>query len=312
MSLIEDFTLSIIIPCHNEEGNINVLYHDIRSSIDSIEIEFIFIDDCSTDDTLDVIKKLCAEDKAVKYISFSKNFGHQSAIKAGIDYATGDCVVCMDADMQHPPNIINKMIVYWKNGYEVVYSIRKNQKGLSFGKRITSHLYYLVINGLSDTKISHGAADFRLLDRKVVEVLKNEINEYHLFYRGLINWLGFKKIDVEYTPDKRFSGQTKYSYRKMMSLGLDGLTSFSVRPLKFAILLGLIISFIAAIYAIYILYVALFTDNTVKGWTSVILSVLFIGGVNMVLLGIIGEYLGKIFVQVKNRPHYIIRKSNFR
>lgn len=310
MTQVKKQIISVVIPCYNEDGNIELLYNKIKSSTENETIEYVFIDDNSSDSTLSVIKKLSEEDSSVKYISFSRNFGHQSALKAGLENATGDCVISIDADLQHPPGIIIALINKWREGYDIVYTIRKDIANTNPLKKVTASLFYRLINRLSEVKIEKGAADFRLLDRKIVNILIEDISEYHLFYRGLVSWVGFEQFGIEYVPEKRFTGKTKYSIQKMISFAVTGITSFSVKPLKFAILLGAFISFVSLIYSIYILYVWFFTDKAIEGWTSVILSVLFIGGVNMILLGVIGEYIGKIFIQTKNRPHYIIKQTN--
>ena len=302
--------ISLIVPCYNEEGNVSKLYHALKQILEDYRIEFVFVDDCSTDDTLAVIEALAAEDPAVKYVSFSRNFGHQSALRAGLEYATCDCVISLDADMQHPPELLPDMIRLWKEGYDIVFTLRQDVAKLPWFKRFTSSLFYKLINGLSEVHVQKGAADFRLIDRKIVDVLVHDITEYHLFYRGMINWIGYRQIGIPYTPNARLSGKTKYSFRKMVNLALDGVTSFSIKPLKFAIVLGMLLAAFSAVYALFALGMALFTDQTVRGWTSVILSILFIGGVNMILLGIIGEYIGKIYMQVKKRPHFLVKKTN--
>ncbi len=204
-----NFKVSVVIPCFNEQENISFIYDDLIKIIDDYsEYEIIFIDDGSTDNTLDIIKKLTVYNKSVKYLSFSRNFGHQNAIKAGLDYSSGDCVISLDADLQHPPEIIDKMIKKWLEGYDVVYTIRINAK-LSFYKRITSKLFYKIINILSSTKIQQNAADFRLLDKKVVEQIR-EIKENYLFIRGLVSWIGFKQTFIKYKSKERFAGNTKY------------------------------------------------------------------------------------------------------
>jgi dolichol-phosphate mannosyltransferase len=304
-----DMEISIIIPCYNEEGNITELYKKIKSILDEKKIEFIFIDDNSKDSTLSIIEKLADNDKTVKYVSFSRNFGHQSALRAGLEKASGNCVITMDADLQHPPEVLKSLFSKWEEGYDIVYTIRRDNAINPF-KRLSSAFFYKFSNYLSDVQLENGSADFRLLDKKIVDILVNDISEYHLFYRGLVSWVGFKQIAIEYNSNKRFTGKTKYSFGKMLSFAANGITSFSVKPLRYAVLMGVFISFITAIYSIYILYVSIFTDKTIEGWTSVILSVLFIGGVNMILLGIIGEYIGKIFMQSKNRPHYLVKKTN--
>lgn len=304
-------TVSIVIPCYNEEGNIIELYKRVKSVLNEKQVEFIFIDDNSSDSTLSIIETLSDKDTAVKYISFSRNFGHQSALKAGLESASGDCVITMDADLQHPPEILKSLLVKWEEGFDIVYTIRKDDF-INPLKRLSSTLFYKISNYLSDVQLKNGAADFRLLDKNIVDVLVHDISEYHLFYRGLVSWVGFNQVAVAYNSDKRFTGKTKYSLRKMLSFAATGITSFSVKPLRYAVILGIFISFITVVYSIYILYVSIFTDKTIAGWTSVILSVLFIGGVNMILLGIIGEYIGKIFMQSKNRPHYLIKKTNIK
>ena len=305
-----NFKVSIIIPCFNEENNVDILYKKIKEVLTGIDVQLLFIDDCSSDNTLGSIELISQSDLNVKYVSFSRNFGHQNALKAGLEYADGDCVISMDADLQHPPELITSLIEKWQEGFDIVYTIRKDNENVSFLKKISAFLFYKIINKISDIEIKKGTADFRLMDKSVVKVLNNDIKEYHLFYRGLIPWIGYTQFGIEYTPNKRSSGKSKYSFLKMLKLALDGITSFSIKPLKLAILLGLMLSLFSGLYSLYALGMFIFTDETVKGWTSILLSVLFIGGINMILLGIIGEYIGKIYIQTKNRPHYIIRKTN--
>lgn len=310
MNNIKKQKISIVVPCYNEEGNIEVIYQRINTSIPDKELEFIFVDDNSSDKSLAIIEALAKHDKAVRFVSFSRNFGHQNALRAGLEYATGDCVISMDADLQHPPDLLPSMIKKWEEGHDVVYTVRKDVENVSLLKKQTSLLFYKLLNCFSEVAIEQGAADFRLIDRRVVNILINDITEYHLFFRGLISWVGFKQTRIEYIPQKRFSGRTKYTLKKMLNLATNGITSFSVKPLKFAVVLGLMISLLSVFYGIYVLYLHFFTDQTIQGWSSVILSVLFIGGVNMILLGIIGEYIGKLFIQSKNRPYYLIKKTN--
>jgi dolichol-phosphate mannosyltransferase len=252
------------------------------------------------------------KDIDVKYLSFSRNFGQQSALRAGLEYSTGDCVISMDADLQHPPELLIEMISKWEEGYDIVYTIRKDIENVTVFKNITASVFYKLINYLSDIEIKQGSADFRLLDKRIVKILTNDITEYHLFYRGLISWIGYNQTSIEYIPKRRFSGKTKYSVLKMINLAIDGITSFSIKPLKLAILLGLILFILSGIYGLYALGMSVFTDQTVKGWTSVILSILFVGDINMVLLGIIGEYVGKIYIQSKKRPYFLLKKTNIR
>lgn len=303
-----NFLVSIVIPCYNEESNINQIYNSLSSYIKDFNYEIFFIDDGSTDNTLENIKTINKSDKHVKFISFSRNFGHQNALKAGYDSANGDCVICLDSDLQHPPELIPEMINLWQKGYKIVSTIRKD-KSSGFFKKFTSKIFYKLINKLSEVKIEDGAADFRLLDKQVVQELK-KLNEKFLFYRGLIPWLGFSQIQLEYIASPRFSGKTKYSFSKMLHFASDGITSFSVKPLKVSIYLGFTIAFIAFLYILYAIYIALFTENAVTGWTSTIISVLFIGGIQLIMIGIVGNYLGKLFMENKNRPNYIIKEKN--
>lgn len=302
--------ISIIIPCFNEEGNIKPMYERLNTVLRNYNTEIIFIDDCSNDNTLANIEQISGMDDRVRFVSFSRNFGHQSAIKAGLDYAKGDCVISIDADLQHPPQIIEDLIKKWEDGYEVVYTVRLDDHNTAFFKKRTAKVFYSLLNSLSDVNIDKGTADFRLLDRRIVEIFRNSISEYHLFYRGLISWVGYNQIGLPYSPNVRLTGNSKFTYIKMLSFALDGITSFSIRPLKLASVTGLLITFVATIYAIYVLYAAIFTEHVVQGWSSVLISILFLGGMNMVLLGIIGEYIGKIYMQSKKRPHYLVKKGN--
>lgn len=305
---MNELKISIVIPTFNEEGNIEILYQKISEAFEQIahsNFEVIYVNDGSSDGSLEKVKQLGQIDSRVKFISFSRNFGHQNALKAGLDYADGNAVISMDADLQHPPALIPEMIRLWKEGNEVVYSIRKDGKELSFFKKMTSKLFYKIVNYLSDTKLEEGTADFRLLDRKVVNALRN-YNESNLFFRGIIPTLGFKQIGIQYQPQERFSGTTKYSFSKMLKFALTGITSSSAKPLYFSIYLGLFFAVIAFLYGIYAIYVSLFTNDAVLGWTSLIASILFIGGLQLIMMGIVGVYLGKLFTQSKNRPNYII------
>lgn len=304
-----DFKVSVIIPSFNEESNIKPLFDAISKNTKEYNVELIFIDDGSSDKTLENIKNLASQSIDIKYISFTRNFGHQNALKAGYDFATGDCIISMDGDMQHPPELIPEMIRLWQQGYKIVSTKRKHTKSLSFFKRFTSRLYYKILNFFSEIKIENGSSDFRLLDKKVVQELK-KFNENYLFFRGLIPWLGFSQIQLEYIESQRFSGKTKYSFSKMLHFASDGITSFSVKPLKISIYLGFIIAFIAFLYILYAIYISIFTNNAITGWTSTIISILFIGGIQLIMIGILGNYLGKLFMENKKRPNYIIKEKN--
>jgi glycosyltransferase involved in cell wall biosynthesis len=305
--------VSIIIPCFNEEGNIYKLYETLENNISTdYNWEFIFVDDGSSDQTIEKIKALNEKDQRVKYISFSRNFGHQYALKAGLDFCNGDCAISMDADLQHPPSLMKEMLKFWEEGNQIVYSIRKDDENTSFLKRKTSKIFYSFINYLSEIDINQGAADYRLLDRQVIEIIKVDIKEYNLFLRGLISWVGFNQIGIEYYPEKRFSGASKYSYKKMINFALTGITSFSVKPLRVSMLIGFFLSIFSFIYGIYALIVVLFHFQNVSGWASIIACVLFIGGIQLMILGILGEYIGKIYFEVKKRPLYIIKETKIK
>ena len=305
--------VSIIIPCFNEEGNIYKLYETLENNISTdYNWEFIFVDDGSSDQTIEKIKALNEKDQRVKYISFSRNFGHQYALKAGLDFCKGDCAISMDADLQHPPSLMKEMLKFWEEGNQIVYSIRKDDENTSFLKRKTSKIFYSLINYLSEIDINQGAADYRLLDRQVIEIIKVDIKEYNLFLRGLISWVGFNQIGIEYYPEKRFSGASKYSYKKMINFALTGITSFSVKPLRVSMLIGFFLSIFSFMYGIYALIVVLFNFQSVSGWASIIACVLFIGGIQLMILGILGEYIGKIYFEVKKRPLYIIKETKIK
>lgn len=303
--------VSVIIPCFNESENISALVRTFEKLPEKYTYEIIFIDDGSKDTTLQEIIKAADTYSNIKYVSFSRNFGHQNALKAGFDHASGDCVVMMDADLQHTTATINLMIEKWEEGFEVVLAKDNVQQSAVFLKKYSSKLFYKFFSALSGISQTSMGSDFRLVDRSVVTILVNDINEYHLFYRGIMGWLGFRQCVVEYSSGKRLHGKTKYSIKKMASLALNGTTSFTVKPLRLITITGFIISLFSFCYGIYALYVFLFTDQAITGWTSVILSILLIGGLQLFFLGIIGEYLGKMFFEVKKRPHYLIRTKNF-
>jgi len=303
---------SIVVPVMNEEGNVELISKKIIDALrnnDSYEI--LFIDDGSTDNTLSILKQLHISNPKIKYISFSRNFGHQSALKAAIDHAKGDCVISLDGDLQHPPELIPDMIEKWKiGGYDIVYTIRNEDRKLSFFKRTSSWLFYYVLNQLSDITIKPGSADFRLLDRKVIESIR-QFQESPLFFRGIIPWVGFRQYAIEYTPRERFSGSSKYSLRKMYNFALNGILSFSVKPLFLPIYLGTIIFFLTFCFGIYAIIQKIIFHHSVQDWVAVIIVISFIGSIQLIVLGIMGVYLGKLFIDSKNRPPYIIReKSN--
>jgi dolichol-phosphate mannosyltransferase len=302
--------VEIIVPAHNEEHNIQPLYEEISNVFKTTDYKFkiIFVDDGSTDATLATIKDLSIKDEHVHYITFSRNFGHQNAIKAGLDYCKGEVVVMMDCDLQHPPNLIAELLRHYEQGYDIVRTHRAENHTASLMKKKTSAWFYQFMNKFSDINLEEGSADFRLISGDAVHYLR-QFNEYDLFYRGLIKWIGFNQISIKYEPEARRSGTTKYTYKKMLSFGLKGFTSFSIRPLYVAAYLGMIFSLLSTFYIPYIIY-AFYNNREVQGWASVLASVVFFGGLNLMILGVIGIYLGKLFIQNKNRPHYIVKESN--
>jgi dolichol-phosphate mannosyltransferase len=302
--------ISVIIPAYNEAGNVEIITQKVSEQLKAFDsYEIIFIDDGSTDTTLEEIKRITKSECAIKYISLSRNFGHQKALKAGLDHAKGDCVISMDGDMQHPPELINKLIEKWKEGYDVVYTVRNEAKDTGLMKKMTSVVFYKILNKISDVDIPLGAADFRLLDKKVVNELRG-FKENWLFIRGLVSWLGFKQTGVEYRVQKRYTGNSKYPVSKMIAFAIQGITSFSILPLRISILLGFLFSTGSFLYAVYALFAKYILKVAIVGWTSILLSVLFLGGIQLIFLGVIGEYLGKMFIETKNRPNYVIKEKS--
>lgn len=302
--------VTIIVPVHNERDNVAAMAKTIKRIFTDLPYRYnlLFVDDGSSDNTLQEIKKLTVQDENIRYISFSRNFGHQAAIKAGVDKADGDCVITMDGDMQHPPHLIPRLLEKWEEGYDVVYTVRKEDKNLPFLKRATSNLFYRVLNWLSDIRLEKGTADFRLMNRNVVNVLKN-LQEFEPFFRGLVKWAGFKQLPFEYQPDQRKSGASKYTSKKMIRFALQGITSFSIRPLYAATYIGFTFAALSTLYIPYALH-SYYFGYTISGWTSVIVTIIFFGGLQLMILGIIGIYLGKLFMQNKHRPVYIVKESN--
>lgn len=301
--------ISIVFPVFNEAGNIESLLQRVEQHVPKqYGYEYLFIDDGSSDETLALIKKLGKTDRRVKYLSFTRNFGHQHALRAGLDTAVGAAVISMDGDGQHPAELLPKMIREWERGAKIVYTRRANDPNLSAMKNLTSNFFYRLINLMSETKIEVGAADFRLLDREVVETLK-ALPESTLFLRGLVTWSGYSAKALDYRPGRRSWGKSKYTYPRMLQLAVDAITSFSIVPLRLATVIGFFMAMATGLYGLYAI-IAWFTDwQVITGWPSVIISVLFIGGLQLMILGIIGEYIGKIFMETKKRPLYIVKEQ---
>jgi glycosyltransferase involved in cell wall biosynthesis len=303
-------SVSIAIPVFNEEENISVLFDRLKTILRELPytFEILFIDDGSTDGTYLAIKALQQHDPRVKALSFSRNFGHQAALTAGLQFATGDAVITMDGDLQHPPSLIPTLIEKWQEGFQIVYTTRESTVDEPFFKKITSHVFYRIINAFSDTHVQPFGADFRLLDRSVVNSL-NTLEERDRFLRGLIGWMGYSATGVPFTADARMAGTSKYSTRKMMKFALDGILSFSAAPLHLVTYLGLIVSVLSFLYGFYSIYAYFFTSLTIPGWTSILVAVLFLGGIQLISIGFVGEYLIRIYNEAKGRPLYIIKDT---
>ncbi|MGE6630193.1 glycosyltransferase family 2 protein [Bacillus sp. NPDC077027] len=301
---------SIVVPVYNEELVIHESYQRLKTVMDSTgeAYELLFVNDGSKDRTSEMIKGYCQQDPSVKLIDFSRNFGHQIAITAGMDYARGNAVIVIDADLQDPPELILEMIEKWKEGFEVVYAVRTHRKGETFFKKQTAAMFYRVLRKMTEVDIPIDTGDFRLIDRKVCNEMR-KIQEKNPFVRGLVSWIGFKQTAVEYVRDERLAGETKYPLKKMLKLSMDGLTSFSYKPLKLASFAGIILSAIGFVSMFIVLYLKLFTDSTITGWSSLIVIQLFFSGIILFMLGMIGEYIGRIYDEAKDRPLYIVRDS---
>lgn len=303
--------ISVIIPMYNEEAVIAETYRRLsdvmRRTGESYEL--LFINDGGTDRSPDIIRELSRRDDSVKLIDFSRNFGHQIAVTAGMDYASGDAVVIIDADLQDPPELILDMLDKWHEGYEVVYAKRSKRKGESLFKKWSASLFYRVLHASTEVPIPVDTGDFRLIDRKVCDEM-NRLGERNPFVRGLVSWTGFRQVAIEYERDERLAGETKYPLKKMIKLSLDGLTSFSHKPLKLAGYAGAIMSAAGFVYMLYAIAMALFTDSTMRGWASTICLMLIFNGVTLIMLGVIGEYIGRIYDEVKGRPLYIVRETH--
>ena len=304
--------ISIVIPMYYEEQVAEECYKrvtNVLKSIENYDYEIIFINDGSKDKTLDILEKLAQNDGKVKVISFSRNFGHQAAVTAGLKYVSGDAVIIMDADLQDPPELIPDMLKYWENGYDVIYGKRKKREGEAVFKLLTAKVFYETLNKLSDVEIPKDTGDFRLVDKKVVDVINN-LPEHNKFLRGLFSWVGFKQYAYEYERKERVAGKTKYPLKKMIKLAKDGIFSFSTKPLKIVGGLGIISVIISIVILVYaILSYAYNWNNLTAGWTSMMCTMTFLGGVILISLWMIGEYIGRIYEETKQRPQYIIEKT---
>jgi glycosyltransferase involved in cell wall biosynthesis len=303
--------VSIVIPCYNESEVIEETVKQLIlfcAEITGLRIELIFVDDGSSDNTRELLRVLAFADKRIKIIGFSRNFGHQIAVTAGIAVSKGDAVVLLDADLQDPPALIHKMIEKWHNGFDVVYGTRIERAGESVFKLVTARLFYRMLNKFSDVPIPLDTGDFRLMSRRAADALVS-MPEKARFVRGMVSWVGFRQIGIPYKRSPRFAGKSKYPLRKMLSFAIDGLLSFSTKPLRVSVAVGLISAGLALIGIVYALILRIFTNIWVEGWTAIMIASLFLGGVQLLSVGILGEYIGRIYNEVKGRPLYIIDES---
>lgn len=307
---MKNIVISVVVPVYNEEAVIHESYSRLDRVLKGLDepYELIFVNDGSRDATAGIIRGICEADSCVRLIDFSRNFGHQTAITAGMDYASGEAVVVIDADLQDPPEVIPEMIAKWREGFDVVYGQRAQRKGETLFKRFTSAAFYRLLQRLTDVDIPVDTGDFRLIDRKVCDALKS-VKERNRYVRGIISWLGFRQTGVEFIREERFAGETKYPFKKMLRFAFDAIASFSYKPLKLATYMGLTVSFAAFAYILVVVYQKLFTDTTVTGWASTMAVNLFFNGVVLMMLGIIGEYIGRIYDEAKGRPLYVVREE---
>ncbi len=308
--------ISVVTPVLNEEGNVEVLYNEVKKSCGSagVDLEMIFVDDGSTDRSLEIIKRLRSDDPGVQFISLSRNFGHQNAFFAGLTRATGDAVITMDADLQHPPYLIPKMVDMWRSGAEVVYTT-KSDANIDQVKSVIVRFAYWFISRVSGLKLGFGQSDYRLIDRKVLKVIL-DMPEYHKFLRGQISWIGFRQEGVSYNVEKRHSGVPKYSYKSLYSLALDGIFSFGRYPLHLVMVFSVIVLGFSSLYIFAILSIWLLKISGIvhipmpPGWTTLSMGMFFLGSIQLIAIGILSEYVGRVFDQAKGRPVFIVRESS--
>lgn len=301
---------SIVAPIYNEIDNLPELYRRVKEVMEPSDEtwELVLVDDGSTDGSTDKIRELAEADKRVRPVIFARNFGHQIAVTAGLDYARGDAIVIIDADLQDPPEVILELAEKWRQGYEVVYAVRAEREGESWFKKFTAAMFYRIIFRITDVKIPLDTGDFRLLDRKVVNVM-NSMRERHRFLRGMASWIGFKQIGVEYKRAARYAGETKYPFKKMLRLALNAVTSFSYFPLQVATYIGFISASIAILAIPVVAILRMIGSQFFGGQATTLISVLFLGGAQLISLGILGEYIGRLYDEAKGRPLYIVREA---
>lgn len=300
--------ISIVVPVYNEQDNIDNFYSEVVKHMEQLAycFELIFVDDGSSDATPLILERLATEDKRVRALIMARNFGHQVALTCGLDHAQGDAVITMDGDMQHPPEMLPLLISKWEEGFQVVQTVRINTEGVSWFKNFTSGMFYKLMNTMSNVQVTEGGSDFRLLDKPVVDSFRR-FRERARFIRGMISAIGYRQTNIEFVAPKRFAGQSKFSLKKMLHFALDGITAYSKTPLRFAFYLGIILGSGSIGLTLHVLYIKLFTTEAVPGWATITASILLLGGLQLAGIGIIGEYVGRIFEEVKQRPLYWLR-----
>ena len=304
--------ISILIPCYNEEKSLPLLYPELVKLMDAnqgYDWELMFVNDGSVDGTLAELQRLRKQDSRVSYVDLSRNFGKEAAMLAGFDYVTGDCTVIMDADMQHPPTLIPELIKWWEQGYDDVYAKRKSRGRESWLRKRMSLLFYKVLQLSSRFDVLQNVGDFRLLDRKCINALR-KMRESERYTKGMYCWIGFKKKEVEFVQGDRVAGDSSWSYGRLFSLAIDGITSFTSLPLRISTVIGFIVSLLAFCYMVFVFTEALIWGDPVQGYPTLVVLILFLGGIQLLSLGIIGEYIGRIYNETKNRPDYIVREFN--
>lgn len=300
--------LSIVVPSYNEEEVLTEFHKRVSEVLDSIPIdaEIIYVNDGSNDNSLTIMRNLRESDPRIAIVDLSRNFGKEIAMTAGLDHATGDAVVIIDADLQHPPELIPKMLKNWMEGYDIVYATMVSRVGENVIKRAAKHAYYRLVRSISSVNIPENAGDYRLLSRRAVDSVK-QLKEKHRFMKGLFSWIGYPQISIPYQPDRRHAGQTKWSFLDLWNLAIEGITSFTIVPLKIATYIGILTAFVAFAYAVYIIFKKLMFGEPVPGYPSLMVMILFLGGIQLITIGIIGEYLGRVFIETKQRPLYILK-----
>ncbi|MCI8396695.1 MAG: glycosyltransferase family 2 protein [Clostridia bacterium] len=304
--------VTILVPAYNEHEVIPLLYERLLKLMNEqvqYDFEILFVNDGSKDNTLELIQALREKDKRINYVNLSRNYGKEVAMVAGFDYLKGDCLVIIDADLQDPPELIPEMLKYWEEGYDDVYARRKSRKGESLLKKLTSWGFYRTLQSMTNIEIQKDTGDFRLLDRRCVEAIK-QLRESQRYTKGLYSWIGYNKKEILYDRDPRVAGKSKWNYRRLLNLSIDGITSFTTSPLRWAAILGIVISGIAFLYMMKVILKRLIYGADVSGYASIMVAILGLGGIQLIFLGLIGEYLGRAFYEVKGRPLYFIDRYN--